>query len=140
MEIHQQQEAEALRAYIRDFASRPNPGSQGHVLARALIAAGKDRVADIPGWICGTYLSRVRETLTHMLDSMIASGHFGAQMADFLEACGEGSLSPRHREILTALQKMIPHIHVNYSEIMAEYGIVRRNNSNERRGRSPLRP
>lgn len=125
MEINAQQEAEALRGYIRDFASRPRPGSQGHILACALIEAGRDRVADIPGWICGTYISRVRQTLTHRLDSVIASGHFGSQMGDFLKACSEEALSPRHREILTALQKMIPHIHVNYSEIMAEYGIVR---------------
>lgn len=122
MVIDEQKERENLKSYIRDYGEQSGGRKEAWVLASALIKAGRDRVADIPGWTCGTYISRKRETLTKILDDTIKKqNHTKEEVRAFIDACKAGVLDERQERALVKLQELVPHIHVNYSDIRAKY-------------------
>lgn len=125
MVIDEQKERENLKAYIRDYGEQGRDRKEAWILASALIRAGRDRVADIPGWTCGTYISRKRETLTQILDDMIKKGnHTKEEVRALIDACEVGALDENQERALTELHRMIPNIHVNYSDIRAKYAAL----------------
>lgn len=125
MLIDEQKERENLKSYIRDYSEQSRNRKEAWVLASALIKAGRDRVADIPGWTCGTYISRMRETLTRILDDMIKErNHTKEEVRAFIDACKAGELDAQQERALAKLQELIPHIHVNYGDIRAKYAAL----------------
>lgn len=113
--IQYQDELQLLKHSISTASSNSN-AKPYQIITRAVMEISSFRVQEIrkKGWVCGTYMSHVRNTFIRWLCFLFTE----ADMSELICCCTENeTLSKKHQEMLMVILHNTPHtlVHPRYS-------------------------